>query len=229
MDIDREQIDVGHIRMHIQDVAGSVVRSSVKHDLWRDTYGLTKVPFSPGDVVVDIGANIGMVSIYLALREPRIKIYAYEPVPENFRNLTQNLLLNDVKNVKALNFAVGAQRGTLPMIAHMKSNTGGATSYLHNMHLPEHQNFLVRVATLNDVFETHPILRCRLLKIDAEGAEYDILYNFSYWDRLEYLSGEFHQNELLEGRNFSPEGLATYCASKLDKSKMTVTVQQMAN
>lgn len=229
MDVDIEEIVVNDIKMLIQDVVGSVVRDSVRGDLWRDTYELGRIPFQKDDVVVDIGANVGMVSIYLALKNPHIEIYAYEPVPENFQNLTQNLLLNDVKNVKPFNLAVGAVRGTLPMIAHMKSNTGGATSYLRNMHLPEHQNFLVRVTTLNEVFETHPILRCRLLKIDAEGAEYDILYNFTHWSRLEYLSAEFHINDLLRERNFSPEALAAHCASNLDKSKMTVTMQQMAD
>ena len=69
----------------------------------QDAYGLDAIDFRPGDVVIDIGAHVGLVSLYLAKRHPYVRIHALEPHPLNYENCVDNLRLNDV-----------AQRRTVP-------------------------------------------------------------------------------------------------------------------
>ena len=70
----------------------------------------------PGDVTVDVGANIGEVSIVMSLRAgPTGRVFAFEPNPRIYRYLLGNLALNQCHNVTALNAAVGAAAGTLRM------------------------------------------------------------------------------------------------------------------
>lgn len=55
--------------------------------------------------------------------------------------------------------------------------------------------------------ERYEIDRCRLLKINCEGAEYEILHNTHVLDRVDYLSSEFHINQRLEQDGYSIESL----------------------
>jgi len=75
------------------------------------------------DIVLDIGANIG----YYALMEAKLvgengKIYAIEPVPQNFELLKRNISINGYKNIKVFNFAIGDKNGTEKLYLSNKSN-----------------------------------------------------------------------------------------------------------
>lgn len=52
-----------------------------------------------GDIFYDVGANIGLYSLYAAKLRPTCRVFAFEPVSHNFGNLCENLLLNRVANV----------------------------------------------------------------------------------------------------------------------------------
>ncbi len=62
--------------------------------------------FREGDIVVDVGAHVGVVSIYLGRKYPFIRVYAVEPEPTNFECLKRNIELNGAWNVTAINKAV---------------------------------------------------------------------------------------------------------------------------
>jgi FkbM family methyltransferase len=64
------------------------------------------LPIEANDVVVDIGANIGIVTLFAALRTKN-EVYAFEPSPENCKFINRNILKNDLRNVKINNVAVG--------------------------------------------------------------------------------------------------------------------------
>ena len=69
-----------------------------------------------GDVSVDVGANVGEVSITLSQRAgAEGQVYSFEPNPRIYRYLLGNLTLNGCRNVTATNAAVGASPGTLRM------------------------------------------------------------------------------------------------------------------
>lgn len=170
---------------------------SCDHDISRrDVYGLAAMELSPGDVILDVGANIGMFSIWAAKRWPSTRIIAFEPLQQNFENLQHNLRMNKISNVEVHQLAVaGNVRQTyvhsacdmtsLAGIYGLKQviNTGVSTIKYANA---------VNTTTLDQI--CGGLDRVRLLKIDAEGAEYEMLWGFNSFDKVERLVIEAHWN-----------------------------------
>ena len=188
---------------------------------------MNQIPFIHGDVVIDVGAHIGLVSCLLGRRYPFLRIYAFEPNEENYRNLLLNLKMNRISNVIPSQRAITADGRVLSMIMNA-NNTGGATGQLRDLHLPGHTNWEAESTTLDAVFEENGIARCRLLKIDCEGSEHEILSTFSRLGQVEYLCGEFHINDYLKGKGYSTEGLLAHCKRYVDPRKIVVTEIEMA-
>ncbi|WIH87734.1 hypothetical protein [Brachyspira pilosicoli] len=65
----------------------------VTREINNDEYSpiFKKIDFKEGDVVLDIGANVGMVSILLVKKFPFLKIYSFEPMKNNYENLLKIL------------------------------------------------------------------------------------------------------------------------------------------
>ena len=61
-----------------------------------DCYGLSQIDFKENDIVIDIGANIGMVSLYLAKRYPFLKIYSFEPFKASYESFIENIKINNI-------------------------------------------------------------------------------------------------------------------------------------
>jgi FkbM family methyltransferase len=204
------RVNLKGIPLKIYDYRSSTASEVIKNELEADCYGIEQISFLEGDVVVDIGGHVGMFSIYLARRFPYVKIYAFEPIPQNYQHFVKNIEANRVTNVDVIDKAVTCDGRPLEMLAH-RSNTGGATAQLRDMQLADHVRYRVDSVTLDGIFETRSIVKCRLLKIDCEGSEYEILLNAKCLNRVEYLSGEFHINQHLADRGYSIEGLHDYC------------------
>jgi FkbM family methyltransferase len=131
---------------------------------------------SAGDVCVDIGANAGYFTLLASrLVGPRGHIYAFEPAPKNYAQLTANLKLNEVSNVTALNVAAGAAEadGLLEdrspgqamrsMIRHGSVDVGSPSATA------------VPVRPVASVLESADRGRLRLVKVDVEGYEAEVL------------------------------------------------------
>jgi len=123
--------------------------------------------------VIDIGAGIGDFSLFAALGRPNCLVHAYEPYAESFRLLEENLAMNKAGNITAFCQAVGAKSGSL-----MLDLTGGEPLQLRSLEpgrdrLPE-KTRLVPVISLAEALARleRP---CHMLKLDCEGAEFDIL------------------------------------------------------
>jgi FkbM family methyltransferase len=164
----------------IRIVAGEVATSYAIAD---------RIAFNDGDVVLDVGANIGMVSAYLGRRHPNIKIYAFEPAPTNYRNLVQNLLVNRIDNVVPAELGIGDRDGTL-RICMNPGNTGGSRVGVENCDWNEQ----IKVVDVNRIFSDYRIEKVRLLKIDCEGCEAPFFRNITQENlrRIEYITGELH-------------------------------------
>lgn len=160
-----------------------------------EAYKFDIIDFKEGDIIIDIGANIGITSIYLAKKYPFVKIYSFEPVKQNYDNLLKNIELNNIdKNIiKAHNMAV-TKDGRDVNLSIPLFNTGASNIYNNNHGRISNININVKSITLNDIFSKYNINKCKLLKIDCEGSEYEILYNtdISYLKNCENIRGEFH-------------------------------------
>ena len=123
-----------------------------------------------GDVVVDVGANVGLFAVWIARRNPECHVVALEPFPENYTFLQGNLRSATRGSVTAYPIALGGRSGQSMMVS------GGDRSLDHHL-IANHdasEGSVVQVASLNDLLNLVNSDRIALLKIDIEGSEYDV-------------------------------------------------------
>ena len=131
---------------------------------------------SNGDVFVDVGANVGLLSLYAAeCVGPTGSVLALEPDPDNVNRLRRNLELNPRSDIKVLPVAIGATRGTV-RLGMSASQAGIHNSGARSRSSSENQ-IEVEQMTIDDAFAlAMPGSRCvRLVKLDVEGMEHDVL------------------------------------------------------
>jgi FkbM family methyltransferase len=219
-------VDIGGIQLTLRDWEGSNVLAIVPKEILDDDYRLTAIDFRPGDVVIDVGANIGIVALYLAKKYPDIRIVAIEPVPTTFRHLQENIEANGVRNITALNCAITTDSRDLQMIVN-PGHSGGSTGHLRNLKQPGHYNLTVKSRTLDSIFDEYVADRCRLLKIDCEGAEYEILSSARCLDRVDHLGIEIHHNQFLASQGHTPEGLLREVSRSIPMERIAYTTTPM--
>jgi len=140
-------------------------------------------------VVVDIGAHTGAFSIKAS--KIAKEVYAYEPFPENFKLLLTNLSLNSCKNVKAFKLAIDKSSGIRKL--YINEDNNGSSSF-YSERTKDQNSIQVNTTSLKNVFNDNKIDRINFLKIDCEGAEYDILFNTpkKYLKRIDRITMECH-------------------------------------
>jgi FkbM family methyltransferase len=134
----------------------------------------------PGDVVYDIGANIGLYSRFLVQEFGAGRVYAFEPMSENLPLLEENLRIGRCSSqVTVLPFAVGNEDGTAAFEVDVISSatgalavvTGGQGSHAHRQyHVPAAVES-VEVRRLDTLIREKNLAPPNVIKIDIEGAE----------------------------------------------------------
>ena len=173
------------------------------------SYNFDSINFKDGDVVIDIGGNVGMVSLYLAKKYPFLKIYAFEPVKQNYENFLKNIELNNINKdiIKVFNLAITKDRRDVILTSPF-NNSGGSNIYDYHICSKILNNSSIgKSITFDDIFNNNNISKCKLLKIDCEGAEYEILYsaNVENLKNCEYMRAEFH------GKKSKQKDLYNHC------------------
>lgn len=127
----------------------------------------------PGDVFVDVGANIGY---FTALASPLVgdqgAVVAIEPSPRTFPILEEALRRNGLHNVRSENVAIAAQSGTLRMYVESAANVGNTSSMQPSTY---DDAFDVRTETLVSAIGSDELARARVIKIDVEGMEAELI------------------------------------------------------
>lgn len=163
------------------------IRISTPNEHYRaDTYA-TKEPetiewlrenLRDGDIFYDIGANIGLYSLYAAKLRQSCSVFAFEPESHNFGNLCGNLLLNRVENVTPCFFPLSSHEAFAPFYVY-DLQPGGA---LHSLGRPSPLRNgppLLKTGaiavTIDALVSRHGLPPPDLLKLDVDGNEEQIL------------------------------------------------------
>lgn len=148
-------------------------------------------------IVIDIGANIGLASLFFSTLDCVENIYAFEPVKDTFNQAKYNLQLNESfhKIEEIYNFGLGNSDET-KLFCFDKYNKG--KTGIRESNEGKIANKVVEIKKSSPIIESilvkHPD-KYIVVKIDCEGAEYDILEDFSQnnvIDKIDILMIEWH-------------------------------------
>jgi FkbM family methyltransferase len=162
--LDMSYIPISHA--HAGALASGNLESSVQEALVRH--------LGPGDVVYDIGANLGFFSLVAArLVGPEGRVYAFEPAPENAEAIRRNAELNLVDNIVVVERAVSSRRGS----ARLQIVDDQSWSRLEQFgRHPDTERVLeVETVTIDELVRSGELAPAALVKIDVEGAEAAVL------------------------------------------------------
>ena len=121
------------------------------------------------DVVLDIGANLGWYTINWLKRAKNITVFSFEPMPDIYDNLIQNLILNGQQIKNAFNFGLSNVNDELDFF--FDTERCGASSMVNLRDTKNTVNVKCTVKRLDDVFPSLGINRLDFIKCDVEGAE----------------------------------------------------------
>jgi FkbM family methyltransferase len=171
--------------------------------------------YLPADgVFLDIGANIGLFSLFFARFFPQAKVFAFEPHPVLSACLKRTCERNSLRNLRCESAALGASAGRFTL--HLHARNSGGHSLLPSQITDEERgaSVEVEVGTLDGFARREGLERLDVIKIDVQGAEWDVFAGAA--ESLERFSPvivvEFENESLAK-----PEGAALAAWRALDK------------
>ncbi len=142
-------------------------------------------------MILDIGANIGVSTLFFKSIFPEAKIYAVEPFPENVDLLRENI--KGIDGLTIIDKGLGEKDGyKIYYFSDTETNFGGGT-FQKIGHNPE-KKYNLEVMSFKTLINKYNIDKIDLIKIDTEGSEYEILTNIpsEVFNDVSYIVGELH-------------------------------------
>jgi FkbM family methyltransferase len=120
-------------------------------------------PFSQVHTIVDLGAHIGLASLYFAILFPEARLFSIEPALDNFELLKKNCEINGIHST-LVNKCIGSKKGTVRIYLNEFSN-------MHSLHggasRGEIKSFMeIEMITMNDLIAENDIDEIDILKVD---------------------------------------------------------------
>ena len=149
-------------------------------------YGIEGFEINNDDVVIDVGAHIGLFALFASQNCKNGKIFCFEPIKDNFKILTENVHLNNLKNVHLNNEVVSKEDGFVNIYLN-KDQSG------HSIYKKTSEKIRTKSVSL-ETFFIENITKCNFLKLDCEGAEYEIIESLSdkSMKKIEKICLEYH-------------------------------------
>jgi FkbM family methyltransferase len=160
------------------DLSDLIQRKIAYFGIWEPNLtGYLRRALAPGNVFVDVGANIGYYALLGAkLVGPQGLVVAIEASPKIFASLSENIARNRAKNVRAVNRAAAYESGRMPVFAAPHDNIGRTST------VPTEGNCFesfVEAEPLHRILTAGELWRARMIKIDIEGAEGPVVKSFA--------------------------------------------------
>jgi len=151
-----------------KDISSLLVDEIYTRALYEKHYKIRK-----GDIVIDVGAHVGVFTLKASRRANNGLIIAVEPNPQNYKLLLENIKRNELRNVIALNIALSNYDG----VARLYTNDSMIQSSAeHSIVKQVSKKYLeVTVKKLDTILDELQLDKVNMIKIDAEGAELEIL------------------------------------------------------
>jgi FkbM family methyltransferase len=177
-------------------------------DRFYERYGAAILP---GWTVMDIGGALGDYALFAAQQQPTCRVYTFEPTPESFALLQENMALNPaIRNIEALPLAIWSHAAEIVIDTVL----GEASQYISREAGAAVNPSAARVqgVSLGEALERCAIEQCDLLKMDCEGAEFPILLNTpdETLQKIERIVMEYHDNT----GEYTHENLETFLNAK---------------
>jgi len=163
--------------------------------------------------IIDIGAHIGLFSVYARTLNSSAPIFAFEPEPNNYKLLKENLKQNRIQNIVAKSIAVTSKSDQITLNISQDSHN-------HSIILPSETHIKVQSTTLERIIQQTPNQKCDLVKMDCEGAEFEIigLTSPETFTKIDTLYIEYHE--------YNPEMKKDSLRSTLEKNGFKTQVSQ---
>ncbi len=179
MSIDRLKLPNGMEMLDYGDVA------TIIDEVWFDECYQQQYKIQPGDVIIDIGANQGVFSIFAAAKSA--KVFAVEPDPNNYSILLRNIEMNGLQDsIFPINKAVSSTTGAITLyvperdgtaLTGLITTTPVVSAMYQTMDVTSMRELTVPTLSFSELLKDVGDTEIDLLKIDVEGAELDILYS----------------------------------------------------
>ncbi len=143
------------------------------------------------ETVIDIGANIGSFTLRAAKNPAVDLVYSFEPFPSNYNLMQKNIQLNNLtKKIHLFKYGIGKKKEKRKFYFDPRGNA------THNLFIKSDKSIEISMLALKDIFEDNALKRCSLLKIDCEGAEYEIFESAtsSLLKKIKIICMEYHPN-----------------------------------
>lgn len=194
------------------------------------TYSRPGFELRPTDTVVDIGANVGLFSLWAAPQVARV--ISMEPT-NAIDCLNNSLALNQIKNVSTVRCAISDRSGTLDLLQYpgFNGHTHSATiqrnrlaGYFVNLFWPKVQEVPIRVTcpcqALEQMLQDQNVAQVDFLKVDCEGGEYSVFDSISDQTlaKVSRIAMEYHE--------FHPSHDHRRIVNRLQSAGYEVTIQR---
>jgi len=154
-------------------------------------------------VIFDVGANIGMATLFFKKFYPDAKVYAFEPDIETFEYLKENVSNNGLKNIFLYEFGLSNFEGESSF--YTEEHGDGMATLLKPMKESETKNMMekkVKIKRLSNFIKKNGIKHIDILKIDTEGAEGKIIEDIDeFLSNIDIVLLEYHYNKKIADEN----------------------------
>lgn len=196
------------LRNNIQLVVPKKIIPEFKESFFEEVY-YKNLPKSllkkDNPTIIDIGANVGFFSILSILKFKNPNIISFEPIKRNFDMLKKNISEINQKNLRIVNKAVSNTNGEIILKFDKNQDITTSASIFDNKYGNDEEK--VVSTTLLDIFSEYKLNEIDVLKLDCEGAEYEIIYNTpkSFFDKVKCITLETHLGEKTDENNTALE------------------------
>ena len=146
-----------------------------------------------GDVVMDVGANIGVFALYLQHLARGVSLHCFEPASSTRARLQNNLDINDLNQWVRVH-PIGVSDANQTLVLHANAFSGRRSTVAPVDRSSGDGDESIECVSLGEAVHRTGANRISLLKIDVEGAEVDILKESDplTWNRIDRVALEFH-------------------------------------